>query len=121
MTGINDYISYMITSDQYDCLRSNRPEVFCKKGALRNFAKFTGIHLCQSFFFNKVAGLRPATLLKKRLWHKCEICEIPKNTFSYRTPPIAASSLFSENRSLIGLVLPLVTVKTTLKCNNTNV
>ena len=51
--------------------RSSRPEVFCKKGVLRNFAKFTGKHLCQSFFFNKVAGLRPATLLKKRLWHRC--------------------------------------------------
>ena len=24
-------------------------------------------HLCRSLFFNKVAGLRPATLLKKRL------------------------------------------------------
>ena len=24
-------------------------EVFCKKGILRNFAKFTGKHLCQSF------------------------------------------------------------------------
>ena len=22
-------------------------------------------------FFNKIAGLSPATLLKKRLWHKC--------------------------------------------------
>ena len=32
------------------------PEVFCKKGVLRNFAKFTGKHLCQSFYFNKVAG-----------------------------------------------------------------
>ena len=51
-------------------LRSSRPEVFCKKGALRNFAKLTGQHLCQSLFFNKVAGLRPATLLKKRLWHR---------------------------------------------------
>ena len=51
-------------------LRSSRPEVFCKKGALRNFAKLTGKHLCQSLFFNKVAGLRPATLLKKRLWHR---------------------------------------------------
>ena len=27
--------------------------------------------LCQSLFFNKVAGLRTATLLKKRLWHWC--------------------------------------------------
>ena len=24
------------------------PEVFCKKGVLRNFAKFTGKYLCQS-------------------------------------------------------------------------
>ena len=39
-------------------------------GVLINFAKFTGKHLCQSLLFNKVAGLRPATLLKKRLWHK---------------------------------------------------
>ena len=39
-------------------VRNNRPEVFCKKGVLRNFAKFTGKHLCQSLFFNKVAGLR---------------------------------------------------------------
>ena len=32
------------------------PEVFCKKDVLRNFVKFTGKHLCQSLFFNKVAG-----------------------------------------------------------------
>ena len=36
--------------------RSSRPEVFCEKGLLRKFAKFTGKHLCQSLFFNKVAG-----------------------------------------------------------------
>ena len=35
------------------------PEVFYKKGVLRNFPKFTGKHLCQSLFFDKVAGLRP--------------------------------------------------------------
>ena len=40
-------------------------------GVLRSFTKFTGKHLCQSSFFNKVAGLRPATLLKKRLWRRC--------------------------------------------------
>ena len=38
--------------------RSSRPELFCKKGVLRDFAKFTGKHLCQNFFFNNVAGLR---------------------------------------------------------------
>ena len=47
--------------------RSSRPEVFCTKGVLTNFAKFTRKHLCQGLFFNKVADFRPATLLKKRL------------------------------------------------------
>ena len=40
--------------DSYD--RSSRPDVFCKKGVLKNFAKFTEKHLCQSLFFNKFAG-----------------------------------------------------------------
>ena len=30
----------------------------------KNFAKFTGKHLCQSLFFNKVADFN-----KKRPWH----------------------------------------------------
>ena len=29
-----------------------------RKGVLRNFAKFTGKHPCQSLFFNKFVGLR---------------------------------------------------------------
>ena len=48
---------------------SSRPEMFCKKGVLRNFAKFTGKHLCQRLFFNKVAD--HATFLKKRPWLRC--------------------------------------------------
>ena len=36
-----------------------RPKVFRRKGVLRNFAKFTGKHLCHNLFFNKIAGLRP--------------------------------------------------------------
>ena len=36
-----------------------------QKGVLRNFTKFTGKHLCKSLLFNKVAGLRPTTLLKR--------------------------------------------------------
>ena len=42
-------------------IRSSRPEVFFKKGILTNFANFTGKHLCQSRFFNKVAGARRFT------------------------------------------------------------
>ena len=41
-----------------------------KKGVLQNFTKFTGKHLC----------LRPATSLKKRLWHRW-FCVNFKNTF----------------------------------------
>ena len=51
--------------------RSRRPEVFCKRDVLKNFTKLIGKQLCQSFFFNKVAGLRPSTLLEKRLWYCC--------------------------------------------------
>ena len=51
---------------------------FVKRGVHKNFAKFTGQHLCWSFFFNKVTGLRSATLLKKRLWHRCFSVDIAK-------------------------------------------
>ena len=46
-------------------------EVLCKKRCSEKFRKFTGKHLCKSLFFNKVACLKPATLLKRRLWHRC--------------------------------------------------
>ena len=39
---------------------------------------------CQSFFFNKVAGLRPWNFIKKKTLAQvfsCEFCEISKNTF----------------------------------------
>ena len=50
--------------------RSSRPCAFCTKSVLRNFAKFTGKHLHQSFLLNKVVGLKPVTLLKKRPWNR---------------------------------------------------
>ena len=57
--------------------------MFCKKCVLRNFAKFTGKHLCQNLLFNKVAGQRLATLLKKGLWNRC----FPVNFVKFlRTP-----------------------------------
>ena len=48
--------------------KSSHKRYAIKKDVLRNFAKFTGKHLCQSLFFNEVAGLRPETLSKKKLW-----------------------------------------------------
>ena len=46
-----------------------------KKGALRNFAKFTEKHLCQSLFFNKVKKETLAQVFPS------EFCDISKNTF----------------------------------------
>ena len=52
-----------------------------KKGAAKNFAKFTGKHLCQSLFFDKVTGLRQAMQSichMERSFH-CETWERLKN------------------------------------------
>ena len=38
--------------------RSSHRRYSVRKGVLRNFAKFTGKHLCRNLFFNKAAGLR---------------------------------------------------------------
>ena len=54
----------------WDECRSSRTEVSVKKvfsEILLNSLENT----CVSLFLNKFAGLRPATLLKKRLWHRC--------------------------------------------------
>ena len=60
-----------------------------KKGVLKNLTKVTGKLLCQSLFVNKAEGLSPATLLRKRVWHRC----FPVNFVKFlRTP-------FSQNTS----------------------
>ena len=41
------------------------PEVFSKKGALKNFANFTRKYPCWSLFLIKLQAFRPATLLKR--------------------------------------------------------
>ena len=71
-----------------DKSRSSHRRCSVRKGVLRNFAKFTEKHLYQSLFFNKVAGLRPTTLFKKRLWHRCLPVSFVKflRTPFYRTP-----------------------------------
>ena len=95
-------VSYRVTNTTHHASekllpppRSSRPEVFYKKRVLRNFTKFTGKHLRQSLFFNKVAGFqswgltRPkaCNVIKKEtlaLVFSCEFCEISKNTFFHR-------------------------------------
>ena len=51
-------------------------EDLCSETVARRYSKKTFSqnsqkkHLCKSLFFNKDSGLRPVTLLKKRLWHR---------------------------------------------------
>ena len=102
MIKIHDYSSYtLFTGDLLnECLwkinqgsqksilfcsyRSSRSEMFFKVGILKNFAIFTGEHLCWSLF-NKVAGLNACNFLKKRLQCKCfpvNIAKFFKTSFS---------------------------------------
>ena len=87
--------------------RSSHRRCSVKKGVLRNLAKFTGKHLCQRLFFNKVAGLRPkvCNFIKKESLAKvlsCEFCEISKETF------------FTDGRLLLSRVK--IIPKSTLHC-----
>ena len=60
-----------------------------RKGLLRNFAKFTGKHLCQSLFFNKVA-----------IFNK-----LSKNTFFTERLRATASEESKENEGIIHICL----------------
>ena len=73
--------------------RSSHQEVFCKKGVLRHFAKFTGKQLCQSLFFNKAADQACNFIKKETLAQvfSSQFCKISKSTFSYRSLPLTAS------------------------------
>ena len=64
--------------------------MFYKKYVLKNFAKFTRKHLCQS--------LRPATLLKIDTGTGVLLCiwRTLSSTFFYRAPPVAVSDLWEH-------------------------
>ena len=62
----------------YKNTRSSHQRCSIIKDVLINFAKFTGKHLCQSLFLNKVASLRSmicqglsAIFIITKLQHKC--------------------------------------------------
>ena len=68
-------------------IQKQSPEVFLRKGVLRNLARSTGKHLCQSLCFNRVYFkvylyfnnnfIKIETLAQVFSW---EFCEISKNT-----------------------------------------
>ena len=84
--------------------RSSRPEVFCKKYVLGNFAKFIGKYLCQGLFFNKVAGLgEPIFLLSQNFVEKLLCCQIIESKRSIAQPRLLHGHLNNlQNYFLFG-------------------
>ena len=74
---------------------SSHPGVFCKKGVVKNLAKFTGKPLCHGLFLKR--------FIKKRLAQvfSCEFYEFFKNIFFNRTRPVAAYEVMILNLLLV--------------------
>ena len=94
-----------MTSFSVVSCRSSHRRRSTKNDVLGNFAKFTGKRQFQSPFFNKVGGLRPATLLK-RPWHWCfpvDFAKYLKNTF------------FAEHPRMIAFVAGVILARASLR------
>ena len=81
---------YMLNATIFIC-RSSHSQMFFKIRTLKKIAKFTGKHLCQSLFFNTVAGLTLVQVLS------CELYEIFKNNFITEHLP-ATASLYRDGK-----------------------
>ena len=98
-----------ITSMKYPTnVQKQPPEMSCKRRCSQKFAKFTVKHLCQNLFFNKVGSLRPATLLKKRLWHRC----FPVNFAKFLRTPFLQNISGRLLLKLLESLLPTITCMT---------
>ena len=90
-------LSAICSRDHFQRFRGSRSEVFCKKGVLKNFPKFTGKHLFQSLFFNKFPG-RSSNFIEHLWWLLVEILIIEN---------------FQQTLSLISVAWSWVVVRTT--------
>ena len=91
-------VKYQKQSPENVLLQKQPPEAIFKKSVLRYFAKFTGKHLRQRVFFNKVACVRPeaCNLIKKGSLAKvfsCKFYEISLNIFFIEHLRTTASSV----------------------------
>ena len=74
LAGLGSQLTYI------HIYRSSHRRCSVRKDVLRNFAKFTGKHLCQGLFFNKVVGY--FTLIWNLLSHFNEkVCYPEKRLF----------------------------------------
>ena len=84
-TGVRFFTKFFWSGCSWDNvkkLRNSHRRCSLRKGALRNFTKFTGKHLACNF-------IKKEALAQE---FSCEFWEIFKNNFSYRAPPVAASA-----------------------------
>ena len=72
-------------------IRSSHGRCSVRESVLRNFAKFTGKHQCQTLFFNK------ETLAQV---FSCEFCKISKNIFFIGNLPATASEEYKMKKRL---------------------
>ena len=64
------------------------PEAFCKKMCSWKFHRIHRKTPVPEAFFNEAAGLRPASLLKKRIWYRCfpvNFVKFPRTAFLQNT------------------------------------
>ena len=74
------------------------PVMFSKIGVLKNFAKFTGKHVCQGvFLINCQAEAEVWNFIVKEALTQVFFCE-KKNSFSNRTPAVAVSDFFLSRK-----------------------
>ena len=92
--------SQLLSRNRYKISKTQKrpPKVLCKKMCSQKFRKIKESYLLDKVhretpvpksLFNKVAGLRPATSLKKKFWHRCSALNF--ETF-LRTPLLQNTS-----------------------------
>ena len=113
----NAFLSFKISDfcSLWVSYRSSYPKVFCKKSVLRNFAKFTGKHLCHSLLCLSPPVPQPqaCNFIKRETLAQvfsCEFYKIFKNTFSYITPPVVASGVIYSKRLMERLDCKILSV-----------
>ena len=70
--------------------RSSRLQMFFKLGALKNFANFTGKHLCWSLFLIKFLRNFIKDIPTQVCW-SVKFAKFLRTSFFYRLPAVAAS------------------------------
>ena len=80
-------------------LRSSHRGCSVKKGVFKNLRKFTGKHLCWSYFSTKLLAFRPATLLNSD--SNTDVFQIFKNIYFEELLQPTASALPRIYKTLI--------------------